>query len=411
MSNVLSVVFARDHRNAAESISCRIASVYAELEIELIELTRSTNPSPSGGVVALLFDEEFNACSERTRWLTNWNEKRASTPLLPIALDSAHGRPPNPISGLKARFAVGDEKEVLRSIGAMLGLALRPGKNKVFVSYRGVDGTVSARRIYDQFIRSGYCAWLDEGKDTDDNPNLELGADVQKEIEDRVADANALILVDTPEAPSSKWIRFEVALAVGKMIPIYPVVLHPDTEETSRGRFRVLQGLNRRICIESTVDSGQYIFDDANLPAIVANVEEYLLRVYQNRVVQPRELERWFVEQKWEFGVSELRPHLHHAKVGRVPDLISLLACCSFEDIIFAPRLQSFVEDIQFLSLKKQAFTRNLFLYPGATQNPLDIEYLMTKEVPDIATLNALLLSYNEAIARISAMTGGYYVP
>lgn len=408
MSSILTFAYTAASKNKADPFVDSVAREYPEVTIERIELVDGANPTPSGAAVAVLFDNDFSTVDSHTVWLTKWNQDRAKTPLLPIALGS-HGKPPEPIGALKSRFAVDDEKEILRSIGAMLGLALRPGKNKIFVSYRSIDGRTSATKIYDHLISRGYCAWLDEGKDVDDNPNLELGRAVQDEIEERLTKANAVILVDTPQAPDSYWVREEMNIAVGKMIPIYPLVLHPSTEESSRGRFRVLQGLHRRICIETHEDdNGQITLPDESLDRIVDSVESYLKRVYQNRIVQPREMERWFNEQKWEFGVSDLRPHLHHGKAGKIPNIFSLLACCSFEDIIFAPRLYAFVEDIKYLCQNNRAYTRNLYLYPGATRNEIDIEYIMTKEVPALATQNALLLSYNEAIARISSMTGGY---
>lgn len=409
MSNILTVAFAAASKVRADSFIQRVKIEYPELTVERIELVDDDNPMPTGAVVAVLFDDDFSGIDRHTHWLTEWNNRRATTPLLPVAL-GREGKPPEPISGLKAKFADGDETEILRSLGAMLGLTLRPGQNKVFISYRNVDGRVSAEKIFEHLKSCGYVAWLDEGKDVDDNPNLEVGRAVQREIEERLSEANAVVLVDTPMAPDSYWVREEMNIAVGKMIPIYPIVLHPTSEETSPGRFRVLHGLHRRICIESRDDSdGQLVFPDEDLVRIVENVEEYLKTVYRNRVVQPRELERWFTEYEWEFGTNDLLPYLHHGRVGEIPDIFTLLACCSFEDIIFTPRLHAFVKDIQYLSQNDQAFTRNLYLYPGATLNVAEITHIMTSEVPTLATQNAMLLSYNEAIARISSMTGRYY--
>ena len=173
-----------------------------------------------------------------------------------------------------------------------MGLALRPGRNKLFISYRAADGKASAKKIHECFERRGYEAWLDEANDFGGNPNLELGVDVQKEIEARLEDAQALVLIDSPKANESSWVRFEVETAVGKMIPIYPVVLHPKTEATSASRFRVLSGLHRRICIASESDGEKMVFDNSELPNVVDNVEQYLMNVYRNRVVQPRALEK-----------------------------------------------------------------------------------------------------------------------
>lgn len=142
---------------------------------------------------------------------------------------------------------------------------------------------------------------------------------------------------------------------------------------------------------------------------IVQQVECFLCGVYENRIVQFRELEKFFAEKKWHFGKNEHLPYLHDAKTGELTRIFSLLACCSFEEVIFAPRVRAFIDGITKLAGLRRLYSRNVFLYPGSTLADEDLNEIISHEVPEVCSTNTDLLSYNEAVARISAMAGGYY--
>lgn len=409
MTHTITIAFASFNNAEAHVLAASIQKVYTELDVEFLEVVDAGSPNPSGSVVTLVFDTYFGDDSRRIAWLTRWAAAKASVPLLPIAIDVNHGRPPSPISGTKSRFLGIDQNEILTSIGSLLGLALRRGENKLFISYRAADGKDSAKLIHEQFAKIGYDAWLDEADDKFGDPNLKLGADVQAEIEGRLTASNGLVLVDTPDSVTSPWVRLEVELAVGRMIPIYPVVLHPPTQKTAACRFRVLHSLHRKSVVESNFSSTQLVIPSTCVNDIVSEVERFLCGVYQNRVVQFRELERFFAEKKWQFGKNEHLPFLHDAKTGELTKIFSLLACCSFEDVIFAPRIRAFIDGIARLAGLRRLYSRNVFLYPGSTLADEDLKEIVSHEVPEVCSTNTDLLSYNEAVARISAMAGGYY--
>lgn len=409
MTHTITIAYASFNKAEANALAASIQKVYTEVDFEFPDVVDERSPKPSGSVVALVFDTHFNDSAQRTEWLTRWAAAKASVPLLPIAIDVDHGRPPSPISGTKSRFLGIDQKEILTSIGSLLGLSLRRGENKLFVSYRASDGKESAKLIHEQFAAIGYDAWLDEADDKYGDPNLPLGADVQAEIENRLTASNGLVLVDTPDSVTSPWVRLEVDLAVGRMIPIYPVVLHPPTQKTSACRFRVLHSLHRKSVLESNYSGTQLIIPSGYVSDIVDEVESFLCGVYQNRVLQFRELEKFFLEKKWQFGKNEHLPYLHDAKTGELTRIFSLLACCSFEDVIFAPRIRAFIEGITKLAGLRRLYSRNVFLYPGSTLAAEDLREIVSHEVPEVCSTNTDLLSYNEAVARISAMTGGFY--
>jgi hypothetical protein len=406
MKHLVSIAYAPNQVPSAERFSQAVKGRFPDLEIEMLSIEEGETRLPSGAIVALLFDQDFSSSASRVNWLTMWTSARASIPLLPIAINPAIGRPPEPISGLKSRFLDSDLDTILTTIGALLGLALRPQNSKLFISYRMADGAKSAKKLADYLTSRGYIAWLDEESDVRGRTNLNTGDDVQQVIEKELTSASAVIVVDTPDAPSSEWIDIEVQLAIGKMIPVFPVVLHPDGEETSSSRFRVLQGLQRRSVVKSSSIDGQLLIPEEALAEVSTQLEGYLQKVYQNRVVEPRNLEQAFLLSGWQYGQNELIPYLHSGKIGGQTSIWTLLACCSFEDNIFTPRVLAFIDDVKSLAAKGKLYGRNFFLHPGAALSTRNKNYLVTREAPDLLNTNSEVLSYNEIIARVQIGKG-----
>jgi hypothetical protein len=70
-------------------------------------------------------------------------ERKPGGFLIPVATDPAWVKPPDPISGIKAALYDGSpasEELVLRAVGTLLGMAVRPGEHHIFLSYRSSDG-------------------------------------------------------------------------------------------------------------------------------------------------------------------------------------------------------------------------------------------------------------------------------
>jgi hypothetical protein len=406
MKHQLSIAHSPKQAPSATRFSQAVQDRFPDLEIEMLSIDEGEARRPSGAVVALLFDQDFSNSASRVSWLTMWTSARASTPLLPIAINPGIGRPPEPISGLKARFLDSDLGAILTTIGALMGLALRPQDSKLFISYRMADGAKSAKKLAGHLSSHGYVAWLDEESDVRGRTNLNVGDDVQQVIEKELTSASAVIVVDTPGAPSSEWIEIEIQLAIGKMIPVFPIVLHPEDEETSSSRFRVLQGLQRRSVVKSSSVDGQLVIPDEALEEVSTQLEGYLQKIYQNRVVEPRNLEQAFLRCGWQYGPNELIPYLHSGQIGEPTSIWKLLACCSFEDTVFTPRVLAFVDDVKSLAAKGRFYGRNFFLHPGAALSPRDRKYLVTREAPDLPNTNSEVLSYNEIAARVQIGKG-----
>ena len=182
MKHQLSIAHSPKQAPSAKRFRQAVQDRFPDLEIEMLSIDEGETRRPSGAVVALLFDQDFSNSASRVSWLTMWTSARASTPLLPIAINPGIGRPPEPISGLKARFLVSDLSAILTTIGALMGLALRPQDSKLFISYRMADGAKSAKKLASHLSSHGYVAWLDEESDVRGRTNLNVGDDFQQVI-------------------------------------------------------------------------------------------------------------------------------------------------------------------------------------------------------------------------------------
>lgn len=120
--------------------------------------------------------------------------------------------------------AVGwDDGEVpgAAAIGAIRRhLGLEPFKRdcRLFVSYRRSDGSEAAQAIYGHFRAIGFDAFLD----TEDEA-IEPGEEVQSRIHEAIPEKDFLLLVDSPDAADSGWVREEVSAALANRVAILAV--------------------------------------------------------------------------------------------------------------------------------------------------------------------------------------------
>jgi hypothetical protein len=409
--NQLSIVRAERNGDQVRPISDALQRQFPELKLEEIFVDGGAGALPTGTAVLLVFDKETESNAAATAWLENWKQRRGSTPLIPVTLDPNAAIPPKPFAGLKARIWPQDEDELLTTIGAYLGLALRPGRNKLFISYRQSDSSVAARQLHDHLAGAGFDVFLDEADDRFDNPRLEAGDDVQVKITERLddEDAAAVIVLDSPHAPQSKWVRIEIDEALGRRLSILPVVLH-TTDAAPSSRFRSLAALHRRICVRTADVGGKLQFSDSQLAEIGGGVERHLMHVYMCRSVQPRRLERVFAANQWTFGRHRRKADLYDAQTGKPPQsVVRMLACFSCDDPIFPPSVRAFLKDIGDLAAAHESFLQHLYLYPGNILYDADFTDLLT-EIPELTKANTRLIQYDEAAALVNRIAGGLSV-
>jgi hypothetical protein len=404
----LSVVHLARNVDQAKQIIQEARGRFPDLKVEEIQIGNGSPVMPAGAAVMLLFDKDFVLSAEATAWLAKWKQGRGWIPLLPVALDGGSSIPPEPFAGIKSRVWPQDQEQLLTTVGAYLGMAIRPGRTKLFISYRKADAFEAAKKLHDHFAKAGFDVFLDEADDRFDVPNLEIGDDVQAEIAEKLEASNAMILLDSPQAPGSKWMRVEIETAIGKPVPVVPVVLYTSGHEPS-SRFRSVAGLHRRICIRTPEAGGQLQFTDSHLTAIASNLEQYLFNLYICRSVQPRRLARVFAQNQWQFDHHCRKGNLYDARTGTPPlPIFRMLACCSFEDPVFVPSVRAFLRDIDELGSGNERFARHLYFYPGNILYPDDLAFLQDQEIPELRTANTELIHYDEAVARINKLAGGF---
>ena len=107
---------------------------------------------------------------------------------------------------------------VLQAIRRYLGLEPFRRDCRVFVSYRRSDGTQAAQAIYRHFRGLGFDAFLD----TEDEA-IEFGEAVQPRLHDAIPERDFLLLVDSPDAADSNWVREEVSVALANRVAILTV--------------------------------------------------------------------------------------------------------------------------------------------------------------------------------------------
>ena len=410
IADQLSVAYQARHADHAREIIQEAGQRFPELKFEEIQVDLASAGAPSGAAVMLLFDHDYAQNQTAMQWLTKWNTVRGWIPILPVALDPQSLVPPAPLDGIKSRVWPQDRDQLLTTTGACLGMAIRPGRSKLFISYRKSDAFEAAKQLSARLANTGYDVFLDEADDRFDVPNLEIGEDVQATIAEKLHAANLMILLDSPLAPQSKWMRVEIEIASGKPIPIMPIVLH-TADQAPNSRFRVVADLHRRISVRTADIDDQLSFSDSQLNEIVASIEHYLLHLYVCRSVQPRRLAKVFEQNSWKFDRHAKKRDLYDAGTGTAPKpKVRMLACCSFEDPVFVPSVRAFLQDIGELAADSDLFARHLYLYPGNVLYPDDLAYMQQQEVPELRNANTELIHYDEAVARINKLVGGFNV-
>src|SRR3984893_13806330 len=205
VTDQLSMAYPTRHADEARQIIQEARRRFAELKFEEIPVDGANPGAPSGTAVMLLFDGDYTQNQAAMRWLANWNTDRGWIPILPVALDPQSLIPPAPLDGIKSRIWPQDKHQLLTTTGACLGMAIRPGRSKLFISYRKSDAFKAAEQLCAHMANAGYDVFLDEADDSFDVPNLEIGEDVQARIAEKLQAANLMILLDSPLAPQSKW--------------------------------------------------------------------------------------------------------------------------------------------------------------------------------------------------------------
>lgn len=214
--------------------------------------------------------------------------------VLPVAMTTGHMRPPAPIDSIVA-IEVEQSKEraferIGTAVGVRLALRFRGSGRKLFISYRFADGYRLATRLHDSLLKTGADVFLDRAIEPDGEGAITPGEDIQRAIERHIADADALVVLDTPQAGDSEWMSSEIDKALGVGVPIFAAVLRGEGDSGLQPGFHTLQGVGP----VSAKLNDHCDISDLDLGRIVGQIEEFLVAVARRRLQIPALVEAIF---------------------------------------------------------------------------------------------------------------------
>lgn len=109
-------------------------------------------------------------------------------------------------------------KAVCDTIRCYLGMDPFKRDRKFFISYRRSDGEKVALYIYRHLKDQGYQPFLD-------SQDIEGGENVQSRISQEISERDFILLIDSPAAAESEWVRHEIESAVEQRITVYSLRL------------------------------------------------------------------------------------------------------------------------------------------------------------------------------------------
>jgi hypothetical protein len=297
--------------------------------------------------------------------------------ILPVATDPAHTRPPTEAEAIKAFVYEPSHtslSQLINRIGAMLGLRWQGRDSNLFISYRAKDGKAIANQLYNHLLSLGHRPFLDDAREFDDLPHILPGSSVQKEIDNALDNASLVLLVDTPSAPESVWIKHEVDTADSILLPILPLCFKEPHERKKGPRFRSLNSLMRWVELPFDPNATTAPLSKEQLETITVEAEQYYCEIFQRKCRVPRLVEKEFSDHGFVWKVLNSRLLMFGASKQRgVRMTTSVLTHCSIFDQIYDPALQRFLD---FLA-QTQPCNHSLFVYDG--------DLLSEPELADIA--------------------------
>ncbi len=281
-----------------------------------VRKTPAAEPSWDDLLIVLFSSDDFS--KEIEGFISSYLGLRHPKCILPVNLDPNHRVPPAPISGIKAvpydSGLRGQSSRIAKRVGAMLGLRLRHQDNKIFISYRASDGSNIAKQAFDFLRENGFEVWLDEAKDEyDGEGKIPGGADVQEVIEQNLIKADLVLLIDTPKARESNWIRMEINHANANLIPILPVCFRTMNDHLRGPRLLSLKALQRWVEIEQYRDANDYIMNNDNLDKVLGELEAYLCEIFRRKLRIPEVARRQFLLHGFDWAAIDQTKHLYES--------------------------------------------------------------------------------------------------
>jgi hypothetical protein len=391
------ILHSPDCLTVAESIAADLTAAFnGHVSVSLISADSSAPwPSTASWDDLLLVVNDGKAFPDPGNgFIADYSSARANARLLPIALDLAHKKPPPAVASIKALeyddSAKGETGRLVHRAGCMLGLRMQGRDSKVFISYRGTDGRAIADQIYAHFLSLGHSPYQDEAKEFDGDTKILPGEAVQQQIDAALADASLVLLLDTPAAPSSIWIRHEVETADAQLLPILPICFREANSPKKGPRFRSLLALRRWVDMEQPDPASKSPLSDDQLDEIVTAAEKYQCEIFQRKCRVPFIVEKQFTSQGFDWKEIDKRLLMYESlKRASVRLKTTVLSHCSIFDQIHLPAVERFRKYLKDTGRSNYS----LFIYDGDLLSQVEIEDIVRNETEELIILHHQELS------------------
>jgi hypothetical protein len=399
---MIAVLYPPAHHKIAEEIARDLADAFFR-HVEITLVPAASCPPWQRDVswddlLILMYD--YRPFPESgSMFLTEYHRQRPEGSILPVVLGANVSRPPGVAAGIKAleygRTAPGPGGRLANRVGSMLGLRVQGRDTKTFISYRATDGAAIAQQLYGYLSSLGHTAWLDQAKEIDGETKVLPGSDIQREIDEALAGANLLLLIDTPSAPDSRWIRHEIETADALLLPIMPVCFRDAEDQTKGPRFRSLLALQRWIEIEKSDLAAASSLSVDQLEQIVRVTDRYLCEIFKRKCRIPRIVEKHFVSNGFAWKVLDKRLLMFESSKSQSARLLTrVLSHCSIFDHIYNPALERFKE---FLRTAEKS-NYSLFIYDGELLPEADLQEIASAQGDPV-----IILHHQELAALINS--------
>jgi TIR domain len=393
---MLVILYQNDDATIAAKIASDLFTAFSDhVKVQLIAADSCSSwPTDTSwdDLLIVVYDDIKSFPDTGNLFIAQYLEQRPhSAMLLPVAADPASKRPPKAAAAIKAleynTAAEGPSGRLANRVGGMLGLRVQGRDSKIFISYRATDGTPIAKQLHAHLESLGHSPFLDEAIEIDGETKILPGTPVQEKIDETLRGANLVLLIDTPDAPASHWIKHEVDTADALLLPILPICFRDVGDPRKGPRFRSLLALQRWVELQRPHMTDDPPLDDAQLDQIVNEAEKYMCEIFKRKCRVPFIVEKEFLSHGFAWKVLDKRLLMFESSKSKSVRLqTKVLSHCSVFDPIYTPAMKRFEA---FLKATKRS-NYSLFIYDGEELLPeLELrEIIEAQDKPDIIILH-----------------------
>jgi hypothetical protein len=398
------ILYQDGYKDIAEKVASDLIETFSDhVRVELLDADSSSSwPAEVSwdDLLIVVYDGQPFPEAGNT-FIAQFLEQRPhSAMLLPVATDSASKKPPQAAAAIKAleynAAAVGPAGRLANRVGGMLGLRVQGRESKIFISYRASDGARIAQQLYTHLESLGHRPFLDEAREIDGETKILPGSPVQDQIDEALDEATLVLLIDTPDAPHSLWIKHEVDTANALLLPILPIVFRDVSDRSKAPRFRSLAALQRWVELQIPAAPVGPPLNNSQLDQIVNEAETYMCELFRRKCRVPFIVEKEFLSRGFAWKALDKRLLMFESSKSQSLRLhTKVLSHCSIFDPIYTPAMKRFGT---FLKETERA-NYSLFIYDGELlPEPQLQEIIEARDEPDI-----IILHHQELAALIDS--------